>query len=247
VNSSLEKISSWMISNKLKLNAQKTKYSCFTNKKSLAIPDPMLGNERISRAQTFKILGLHLDENLKFVNHIKSVRSKLGFSSHIINKIKSSTSIKDRILIYNAFVKPILTYALTLWGSTNEKYLDKVRKLQNRIVKNMLMGPSSIVNKYKKLGIMSMEQLRSYECCQFMHRVNHGMTPVNIEELFAKSVPHRYPTRSNFMRLPKIRLTSSSKSIAFMGPTEWNRIPATIRDLPHSKFRKHLSEYILTM
>jgi len=246
VNNALREISSWMISNKLKLNAQNTKYSCFTNKRSLVIPDPILGNVNISRAQTFKILGLHLDENLKFANHIKSVRSKLSFSSHIMSKAKSNTSLQNRILLYNAFVKPMITYGLILWGFTNQKYLDKIQKLQNRIVKNMSLGASSIDDKYKKMGLMTMEQLRIYEYCKFMHRTVHGKAPSNIGELFTQSVPHRYPTRSNHMRLPAIKL-ASSKSVSFKGPKEWNKIPATIRDLPHSTFGRHIKEYILTV
>ena len=245
VNDALKSISSWMASNQMKLNAKKTKYSFFTNKKSSKIPEPVLGNEGISRAHVFKILGLQLDEGLRFANHTRTVRSKLAFCSHIMKRANYNMPLSNKITLYNAYVKPSITYGITAWGSTNKKYLEKINTMQNKIVKGLIPRGLYPRDNYKILNLMTLEQLTKYECCQFMHRIFHNTSPQCIKDIFNTKVSHRYPTRKANVRLPSIRLASSSKSISFRGPAEWNTIPPKIKILPRSSFKEHLKKHLM--
>ena len=70
----LQKISHWFISNQLSLNVTKTKYS--TNKPSkkgipLVFPKLNICNSEIKRSESVKFLGVFLDENLTWKDHIK--------------------------------------------------------------------------------------------------------------------------------------------------------------------------------
>ena len=160
-------------------------------------------------------------------------------------KTKFNVSLKDRILIYNTYVKPIITYGITVWGSTNKQYLDGVIKFQNKVIRNIKASNQPSSN-YKTLKLMTLSQLKIYEYAKFMHKVCNNASPVQIKDVIDQSVSHRYHTRTSNMRLPTIKLTSSSRSINFTGPSEWNKIPPSIRDMPRSTFGKHLKAYILS-
>ena len=93
---------------------------------------------------------------------------------------------------------------------------------------------------------MTLLQLKTYEYAKFLHKVCNNAAPVKIKDVIDQSVSHRYPTRTSNVRLLAIKLNSSSRSINFTGPSDWNKIPPSIRDMPGSTFGKYLKAYILS-
>ena len=80
-NLQLETINQWFISNKLPLNVSKAKYSFFhkPSKKDnilLLLPKLNINNSEIERPECLKFLGVFLDENLCWKEHIKYIESK---------------------------------------------------------------------------------------------------------------------------------------------------------------------------
>ena len=76
VNIELQKIRQWFMSNKLSLNVTKTKYSFFhkPSKKDnipLVLPKQSICNNEIKRSKSIKFLGVFLDENLIWKDHIR--------------------------------------------------------------------------------------------------------------------------------------------------------------------------------
>ena len=81
VNSELSKIKQWFLANKLSLNVTKTKYSFFheTSKKDdipLKLPRLQISNYNIERILSIKSLGVLIDENLSWKDHIKYTENK---------------------------------------------------------------------------------------------------------------------------------------------------------------------------
>ena len=76
------RINQWFISNKLSLNVIKTKYSFFHKPSkrddiSLLLPKLNIKNSEIERrSECLKFLGVLLDENLCWKEHIKYIESK---------------------------------------------------------------------------------------------------------------------------------------------------------------------------
>ena len=83
VNKELIKINTWFKTNKLSLNANKTKYVFFhkaRKKKNLPITFPILkiNDTEIKREQSIKFLGVMIDENLTWRNHIDLIENKIS-------------------------------------------------------------------------------------------------------------------------------------------------------------------------
>jgi hypothetical protein len=68
-------VSVWFVSNKLSLNISKTCYMIFCQN----INDHFIkiDGQSLTRTNTIKFLGLHLDDKLTWKNHIKHVESQL--------------------------------------------------------------------------------------------------------------------------------------------------------------------------
>ena len=76
VNCELEKICEWFRANKLTLNVRKTNYTLFhknstKDKLPLKMPESI-----IKRKSLVKFLGVMLDENISWENHIKTIEKK---------------------------------------------------------------------------------------------------------------------------------------------------------------------------
>ena len=83
MNEELSSINKWFTSKKLSLNAKKTKYSCFhkPSKKDdipLMLPKLTISNHVIERQEFIKFLGVLLDENLNWKEHIKHTENKIA-------------------------------------------------------------------------------------------------------------------------------------------------------------------------
>jgi len=86
-NEELEKISNWLKANKLTLNTAKTKYTVFNPKNDNRVNSNLIKlhteNVNIDRigkyceSESFKFVGINVDENLKWYKQIEHIRNKL--------------------------------------------------------------------------------------------------------------------------------------------------------------------------
>ena len=80
MNSDLETLSDWFKANKLSVNASKAKYMVFKCKRSVEAqitqPDLYIDNEVLEKVPVTKFLGVYIDENLDWIEHIDFVEEK---------------------------------------------------------------------------------------------------------------------------------------------------------------------------
>ena len=91
----------WCNYNKLALNCDKTKLMIFTNKK-LYIPPLIVNDHEISKVDSYKYLGLHIDNKLKYKSHIKKLTSKLSslcYATTKIHKLKQGDAMVQKLFI----------------------------------------------------------------------------------------------------------------------------------------------------
>ena len=106
-NRSLENITSWTTSNRLKINVYKTNCSITSN---LIIPDHYLSislNNRIVTIDSeIKLLGGVVDSSLKFKNQISQLCKIISKSTGIMRKLKRFLPIHTLILLYHSLIHP---------------------------------------------------------------------------------------------------------------------------------------------
>ncbi len=122
VNNELSKVSDWLIANKLTLNVDKSNFLLIspsrkntTNKINLSI-----NNEAIAQKDCIKYLGVLLDKNLSWKNHIQHVKLKLSKGIGILAKLRHYVPQNILKNLYYAFIEPHVNYALINWGNANK-------------------------------------------------------------------------------------------------------------------------------
>ena len=229
VNNELANISTWFQSNKLSLNANKTKYIFFHKQREsenipLKLPVLKIDNIEIKREQSLKFLGVLIDENLTWKNHIELLQNKISTNIGVLFKASKLLNMRCLKNIYFALIHSYISYANIAWGSSFKTGLKKIflkQKQAARIIfhKDRLTHARPLMNQLKALNVY---QINLYQIASFMYQVKNGSIPKIFSNDFS-SVEHSYPTRffrKNF-QLPR-SLKTSRFSIISRGPKIWN-------------------------
>ena len=127
IEKDLTKISEWLKINKLSLNIKKTQFMIFTNKNSTQ-PDfeIKIDGHRIDQTFKTKFLGVIIDSQLTWKEHINYICSKVAKGVGIIIRARKLLDKDTLMTLYYSFVYPYLQYCNHVWGNTFDKYLKKI-------------------------------------------------------------------------------------------------------------------------
>ena len=105
INGELEKVNTWLKLNKLSLNAQKTKLMVFHRKqKHVHEINVQINGTKIERVESFTFLGIMLDENLTWKNHIEMVGKKISKVTGILCRLKNIFPVNVLFVLYNLLI-----------------------------------------------------------------------------------------------------------------------------------------------
>ena len=92
-----------------------------------------MGNH-ISKTSTYRYLGLLVDEQFSWANHINEIFWKLSQVAGIIYKVRTLLTKEAMMLVYHSLVSRKLRYGLVCWASASQFLLDKVNVVHNKII-----------------------------------------------------------------------------------------------------------------
>jgi len=79
----------------------------------------IFNDEIIERVFVYKLLGVLIDTNLKWDNHIDSICSKASSRFHLLTQLKrNSATVKDMVHFYKTVIRSVLEYACPAWHSS---------------------------------------------------------------------------------------------------------------------------------
>ena len=118
-------IQNWMLSNKLKLNPEKTEFILFGTKKQrndLAhiFPVTILGNE-LCPMDKFRNLGVTFNSDFTFTSHVSSVCKFCFVGQRDFRRIRCHLSKQVAIMVANALVSGRLDYCNSVFRSLTQK------------------------------------------------------------------------------------------------------------------------------
>ena len=205
-NQELKNIEGWMSSNKLTINYTKTKFMIIRPDKRVNIGDFSInidGNV-IDRIDSFKYLGIEIDNNLSWKTHIKTLESDLSRASAFISKLRHYISFDCLKSFYFAKVYSKIQYAILAWGGVSESALHRLNILHNNIIRVMTLKnmPREIrlctKTLFKSVNLLQLKDVFQLELAKFMHKASNKNLPHSLNEMFKRiSSLHRYPTSSS--------------------------------------------------
>ena len=230
-NSGIVMLSEWFLANKLSLNVKKSNFIVFASKNKKYCPlkaKISIGGIEINQVSSTKFLGVLVDENLSWKEHIHSVTNKISRSLGIIRRIRGLVHQACLVTLYYSLIYPYLIYCNIVWASTYSSNLHKLLITQKKFVRiatsSSYLAPSAPL--FKKLNLLSIYDINIVQSCAFIYKCTYlsNILPRPFKDFFkTNSQIHNYNTRQSDDLHPSFsRITSSQFSIKDRGSLLWN-------------------------
>ena len=254
LNHELNQIAAWINANNLTINPSKTYaliISPFTNLNSPTL-NLFYNHHRIDVVRTVKYLGIILDNQLLFKQHIKMLESKLSRYVGIIFKLKSFLPKYILSKIYYAFIHSYLNYGLIIWGATPASNLSKLCRIQNKALR-VITGTGWREHApplYATQKILQLSKLITYSVAKFMHKFTNKKLPATFNHFFTAvaKIHSRYTrnsTKPNQYFIPFFHTSRSQRTIKFRGAKTWNAVPNDLKRVNFYHFKLKFKQYLL--
>ena len=124
IQSGIKIMEEWATENKLTFNVDKTKAMLFTIRKNCKKPNLYMNGKKIEYVDSFKYLGVTIDNKLRWTNHIENQVKKAKATMMIGRKMIGrdwGISPKTAYWLYTTTVRPILAYGSVVWINSVER------------------------------------------------------------------------------------------------------------------------------
>jgi hypothetical protein len=251
VNAELKKIARWFRSNKMAVNVSKTKFIIFhtkgrvvdnniqliyddnePNENNPALIKPIErihSNHQVKSSRSYKLLGIHLDENLTFDYHTQSTITKLNRSLYCISKTKNFLPKPALKSLYYALIHSHLTYCPIITSCATAKNIKKISQLQKKAIR-IISGKQYHAHTnpiFKELRILPYTSHIRYAKLLFMHSVVNKYSPKSFYNTWQTNM-NREPTHNlrnqDDIPLPHPRIELFKRSPLYTLPYEWNKL-----------------------
>ena len=250
LNNELHKVSTWLDANKLSINSKKTHFMVFHRSRiKTSDINVVMQQNTIDRVNSTKFLGLIIDDNLKWHEHIQHVKHKIARSVGILYKRRHYLNKETFLNMYYTFVFPYLIYGVEIWGSATLNHINPLKKIQKKCVRAITfseyLAPSEPI--FQTLNVLNFENLVIQRISLLMFKYSHGDVPVSVSQLFrTDNEYHNYNTR-NCARIhaPVGTTEASYRTFGYRGIHIWNHILQKINtNTSYPCFKKNVKIYM---
>ena len=195
LNDALIKISNWAYQWKMSFNPQVTKQAqevvFFRKSRKVTHPTVYFNNSPVAPSSSQKHLGIHLDEKLNFIHHIKEKISKTNKGVGVIKKLNDTLPRKALLTLHKSFIKPHLDYGGVIYDQpNNESFCNKLETFQYNAalaITGSIQGTSK-VKLYKELGLESLKSRRWFRRLCYFYKIKTFGLPSYLSNLISSGV-----------------------------------------------------------
>jgi len=225
----LKRVEQWLTSNRLILNQCKTKGLLFGTRQLLQTSSDFalqIQGKDIERVAKFNYLGIILDEQFHWKEHIDSICDKANKRLGHLTRIRSCLTLKAAKCVYSTLIEPILCYTDTMWGELSATSSKTLQRLQNRAARIVLRRDS-----FNVLGWTKLETKRKRHKYVLVYKCLNNLVPQYLCDYFTRNYNvHSYNTRRRSdLHLPKVKLSLAKRTFTYSGSALFNVLPSSMQ------------------
>ena len=201
VNLELTNISDWLLANKLSLNVSKSNF-LIINPHQKKIDKPIalqIDHEKLEQKDYAKYLGVIIDKQLNWKQHIKQLNIKVSKSIGLLYKTRHLVPQKTLCTLYNSFIQSHMLYGILNWGSAYNTNLEPLKCNLRKAIRVIDFAEYQAHSKplFKKYNLLNFDNMYKLEVAKFMFDIYHENGEI-FNNLFIKAnVHHHYETRQS--------------------------------------------------
>ena len=250
-NDDLKLINDWGEKWLVDFNPQKTKCVIFgASDAQLETTVFDFNGSPIEPSLTHRHLGIVFSCNAKWTAHIDSICDRVSKQIAVLRKLKYTLNRDFLSRIYLTFIRPLFEYASEVWDNLTLADSDRLEKFQLETARIVTGLPSycSRAALYFETGWDTLKTRREHKKLCLMYKMVNNTAPNYLCELLPPRVGENtmYNLRNtDDFTLPYCRLNLLKNSFIPQTLSEWNKLPADIKNAPTlNQFKSKLKQRV---
>ena len=246
-------VKSWMRTNYLKMNDDKTKVIFFTPRKGQnIIREILVGDDIIKPSNKVKNLGIMLDKNLNMESQINYVTKSVYFHLRNISKIRHYLNCENTKSLVQSLVITRLDYCNGILANLPKRLISKLQKAQNcaaRLIRKTRKR-AHITPVLKDLHWLPVEHRIKYKIILLTFKCLNSQAPQYLRNLITLYSPPRLLRSNNRLTGSLVyrhyqRRKHGGRTFSAVAPQYWNSLPQEIRNAETlQKFKSLLKTHL---
>ena len=223
-----EKLFDWCSQNGMKANPDKS-HLLLSDKNNLVAN---IHGTVIKNSHSEKLLGITIDSDLKFDEHITNICKKANQKLHALARVSSFMNLRQRKIIMNSFITSQFGYCPLVWmchSRTMNNHINGIHERALRLVyKDYHSGFNELLAKDNSVSIhhRNLQQL-AIEIFKFVK----GIGPAIMRNVFElEDQCYNLRNANNLKRHIVHTSQYGSESVGFLAPKIWATIPKEIKN-----------------
>jgi len=220
----VEQLNVWFNKNNLKLNLEKTNLIIINNYAGFTLTNQIqINNVFISELKSICFLGLTIDHQLTFENHILTINKKLNAVTFALRSLYENVNMQVLKTLYYGCFESILRYCILFWGCSSQA--DIIFKTQKRAIRAIsgLGRRDSCRNAFRQQGILTLSSL--YAFCALVNVYKHQNEYNRVSDFHDYDIRGRKHFRPTAPKLAKFK-----NSVYYQPLLLYNKLPTTIQE-----------------
>ena len=210
----------------------------------------MVAGEPVELSHSIKNLGITIDENLTFDEHVRNVYKASYYHIHGLRHIRAA--MDTACTAASAIVGSRLDYCNAILVGISEANLKKLQCVQNTLAQ-VVTGTRRRDHIQPVLADLHWLPIRAritYKIATLVFKIRKVKQPMYLVELIEdyKPVREQRSTSRLLLKEPCIKTTTGQRSFYFAAAKIWNGLPDHIRSVNSLEtFKKHLKTHLHTL
>ena len=158
-----------------------------------------IGTNQLEVKPAAKYLGVLIDNQLTWKNHIEYVVNKLSAVAGTLSKLKHYVPREVLKTVHCSIGFPRLLYGVINWGNSESKYIHHIQVQQNKLIKILSKTANfriRLTPNYMQFSLFKLPNLPAKKICKFFYRFINKKLPKCLDDFFVTpSYNHRHATR----------------------------------------------------
>ena len=176
--------------------------------------------------ETHRVLGVIIDNNLEWQEHISKVCSKVSRNLFLLKKLKWYVNADNRRKFFFAHCMSHINYASSVWSNAADCHIKRLNSLHRRGAKLICDDVDlPTTKKLQKLKMLPLQEHLKSNIAILTFKTRKKLSPTYLDSFLLKPTT-RY--KSLRYRVPK-GLVIYETSFSNAGSTVWNDLPTSLK------------------
>ena len=218
----------WFNNNFMKANSDKSHLIMSCTEATIAMIDGL----PIDSSKTEVLLGITIDHELKFDDHVNYLCRKASLKLNALARIAHFMNVSKKRIIMKSFIESQFGYCPLIWMLHSRGLNNKINRIHKRALKityndksstysELLTEDRSVTIHHRNIRALAIE----------IYKVIQGISPPLLNEVFVPRQCNYEFRGNNFLERRRVKsVRYSTESISFLAPNIWEILPNEIKD-----------------